>query len=135
MLERANLALKTRMSATGYISDTEGIVKVSWSLIHHGGVAEFELLERPPLPPALSAKGLPGGRTQILNVRRIQKINRHSVESDQDSAPRSISDSYTCLNWNGDMDNSNDSEEDCATDDETNIEHNNGIEDKECREQ
>ena len=33
------------------------------------------------------------------------------------------------------MDNPNDSEEDCAADDESNIEHNNGIEDPECPEQ
>jgi len=33
------------------------------------------------------------------------------------------------------LDNPNDSEEDCAADDESNIEHNNGIEDPECPEQ
>jgi len=87
------------------------------------------------LPPALSAKDLPGGRTQILYVRRIRRINRHPVESDEDSAPESFSDTDDWLYWNGDLHNPNDSEEDCAADDESNIEHNNGIEDPECPEQ
>jgi hypothetical protein len=70
-----------------------------------------------------------------LNVRRILRINRHPVESDEDSAPESISDTDDWLNWNGDLDNPNDSEEDCAADDDSDIEHNNCIEDPECPEQ
>jgi len=58
-----------QMTAVGYISDMEEIVKASWSLFQHDGAAPFKLSERSPLPPALSAKDLPGGRTQILNVR------------------------------------------------------------------
>jgi len=123
------------MTAVEYISDTEEIVKASWSLLQHDGAAAFKLSERSPLPPALSAKELPGGRTQILNVRRIRRIKRHPVESDDDSAPQSISDTDDWLNWNGDLDNPNDSEEDCAADDESDIEHNNGIQDPECSEQ
>jgi hypothetical protein len=65
----------------------------------------------------------------------MQRINRHPVERDKDSAPESISDTDDWLNWNGDLDNPNDSEEDCATDDKSDIEHNNGIEDPECPEQ
>jgi len=122
------------MTAVGYISDTEVIVKASWSLFQHDGAAAFKLSERSPLPPALSAKDLTGGRTQILNVRRIRS-NRHPVESDDDSAPETISDTDDWLNWNGDLDNPNDSEDDCAADDESDIEHNNGIEDAECPEQ
>jgi hypothetical protein len=49
------------MTAVGYISDTEEIVKESWQLFQHDAVAVFKLLERSPLPPALSAKDLPGG--------------------------------------------------------------------------
>jgi len=60
-----------QMTAVGYISDTAEIVKASWSLFQHDGAAAFKLPERSPLPPALSAKNLPGGRTQILNVRYI----------------------------------------------------------------
>jgi len=49
------------MTAVGSISDTEEIVKASWSLFKHDRAAEFKLSERSPLPPALSAKDLPGG--------------------------------------------------------------------------
>jgi len=77
----------------------------------------------------LSAKDLPGGRTQILNVCRIWRINRHPVESDDDSAAESISDTDDWPNCNRDVDNPHDSEEHCAVDDESDIERNNGIED------
>jgi hypothetical protein len=87
------------------------------------------------LPPALSAKDLPEGRTQILIVRRIPRINRHPVKSDEDSAPEIISDTEVWVNWNGDLHNPNDSEEDCAAADESEIEPNNGINDPECPEQ
>jgi len=123
---------KKQMTAVGYILDTKEIVNASWSLFQHDGAAAFKLSERSPLPPALSAKDLPGGRTQILNVRRIRRINRHPVESDEASAPESISDTDDWLNWNGYLDNPNDSEEDCPADDESDIEHNNGIVDSEC---
>jgi hypothetical protein len=39
------------------------------------------------------------------------------------------------LNWNGDLDNTNDSDDDCAADDESDVEQYNGIEDSECAEQ
>jgi len=65
----------------------------------------------------------------------IRRINRHPVESDDDSAPESISDTEDWLNWKGDLDNANVSEEDCAAADESDIEHNNGIEDPECPKQ
>jgi len=61
-----------QMPAVGYISDTEEIVKASWSNFQHDGAAAFKLSEKSPGPPALSAKDLPGGRTQVLNVRRIK---------------------------------------------------------------
>jgi len=133
--QKVSWAQNKQMTAVGYISDTEEIVKASWSLFQHDGAAALILSERSPLPPALSAKNLPGGRTQILNVRRIRRINPHPVESDDDSAPDSISDTEDWLNWNGDLDNPNDSEEVCAAADESDIEHNNGIEDPECPEQ
>jgi len=132
--QKESRAQNKQMTAVGYISDTEEIVKASWSLFQHDGAAAFKLSERSPLPPALSAKDLPGGRTQIINVRRIRRINRHPVESDVDSAPESISDTEDWLNWNRDLDNPNDSEDDCAAADESDIQHNNGIEDPECPE-
>jgi len=130
--QKESRAQNEQMTAVGYISDTEESVKASWSLFQHDGAAAFKLSERSPLPPALSAKDLPGGRSQILNVRRIWRINRHPVESDYDSAPESISDTYDWLNWNGDLDNPNDSEDDCAADDESDIGPNDGIEAPEC---
>jgi hypothetical protein len=54
-------AQNKKMSAIGYVSDTEEIVKPSWSLFQYDGAAPFKLSERPSLPPALSAKDLPGG--------------------------------------------------------------------------
>jgi hypothetical protein len=39
------------------------------------------------------------------------------------------------LNWNGSLDNPNDSEEDCSSEDDSEIEHINCIEDPECPEQ
>jgi hypothetical protein len=59
------------------MSDAVEIVTTSWSTIQHDGVAEFVLLEKSPVPPALSAKNLPGGRTQALNVRKIKQIDCH----------------------------------------------------------
>jgi len=99
------------MTAVGYISDTEELVKASWSLFHHDRSAAFELSEKSPVPPALSAKDLPGGRTQMLNVHRIKRIDRHPAEHDKDSSAESISDTENWLNWNGDLHNPNDSED------------------------
>ena len=87
------------------------------------------------MPPALSAKDLPGGRTQILNVNRIRRITRYPAEIDENSPPESISDTNDWLNWNGDLDNPIDCKEDCAADNESGIEQNNGIKDPECPEQ
>jgi len=128
-------AQNKQMTAVGYIVDTEEIVKASWSLFQHDAVAAFKLSGRSPLPPALSAKDLPGGRTQMLNVCRIRRINRHPVQSNEDSPPESSSDTNDWLNWNGDLDSPIDSEEDCTGDNESYIEQNNGIEDPECPEQ
>jgi len=87
------------------------------------------------VPPALSAKDLPGRRTQVLNVRRIKRIHRHPPKSDEDSSPESISDIKHWLNWNGDLDNPNDSEDDWEPDDESDMELHNDIEDSETTEQ
>jgi len=118
----------TQMTPVGYISDTEQIVKASWSLFQHDGAAAFKLSERSPLPPALSAKDLAGGRTQLLNFRRIRRINHHLVETDEHSAPGRISDTEDWLNWNGNLDNWNDTEYDCTADIESDIGQANGIE-------
>jgi hypothetical protein len=121
-----------QMTTVGYILDTDEIVKASWSLFQHDGAATFKLSERSTLQPAMSAKVLSGGRNQIFNVLRIWKINRHPVESDEGTIPESISDTDDYLNWNGDLKNPIDSEEDCAEDNESDIDHNNGINDPQC---
>jgi hypothetical protein len=57
-----------QMTPIEYISDTKEIIKASWSLFHHDGAAALKLSEKSPVPPALSAKDLAGGRTQVLNI-------------------------------------------------------------------
>jgi hypothetical protein len=106
----------------GHIPDTEEIIHVSWSLFHHDGAAACKLSERSPLPQPLSAMDIPGERTQILNIWRIGRINRHPVETDENSAPETISDCEEWLNWNVDLDNSNDSKDNCGVDAELYIE-------------
>jgi len=126
---------KMQMTAIGYILDPEEIVKTSWSLFHHDGAPAFKLSERSPLPPALSAKDLPGGHSQIFNVLWIRRINRHQVESDEDSAPDTILDTENWLNWNGNLDDRNDTDADCVADFESDPEQDKGILDEEGLEQ
>ena len=129
--QKKSRAQNKQLTAVGYIMDTQEIVKALWSLFQHDGAAAFKLSERSPLPPPLSAKDLPGERTQVLNARRIGRISRHPVERDNESAPESISDTEDWLNWNGDIDHQNGSEDDCAADIESNIQQDNSIEDPE----
>jgi len=124
-----------QMTAVGYILDMEEIVKAAWSVFQHDGAAAYQLSERSPLPPPFSGKDLPGAQTQILNARRIRRINRYPVDSHEDRAPESISNTEDCLNWNGDLDIRNDSEDDCVADVICHREHGNSIEDPECPEQ
>jgi hypothetical protein len=105
------------MTAVGYISDTEEIVKASWSLFQYDSAVAFQLSERSRFQPAMSAKDLPAGRAQIFNVRRIRRIHRHPVESNEDSTPESISDTDDWLSLNGDFDYPNDRQENWAADD------------------
>jgi len=124
-----------QMPAMGYILDTEEIVQASWSLFQHDGVAAFKLSGISHLAPPMSAKKLPGGRTQIFDVRQIERIHCHPVESDDDSAPEIILDTEDWLNWNWVLDNPNDSEDDCAADVESDLGQDKSIEDPECPEQ
>jgi len=59
--QKESCAQNKQMTAVEYISDTDEIVKVSWSLFQHDGVVAFKLSERSTLPPALSAKDLSAG--------------------------------------------------------------------------
>jgi len=128
-------AQNKQMTAVGYDSDTEEIVKESWSNFQPDGVAAFKLSERLQLPPALSAKDLPGGRSQELNVSQIKRIDCHGAKSDEDIAPESISDTQIWLDQNGDLVNPNQSEDDWEANNESNIELDNGLEDPESPEQ
>jgi len=133
--QKESHAKNMHMTAVRYISDPEWIVKASWSLLQHHGAAALTLSERSPLPTALSTKDLSGGQTQIFNVCQICRINRHPVESDEDSAPERILDTENWLTWNGDLDNSNDSEDDYSADTESDVVQNICIQDPECPEQ
>jgi len=59
--QKLSSAQNKQMTAVGYISHMEEIIKASWSLFQHDCVAAFKLSERLLLPPALSAKDLTGG--------------------------------------------------------------------------
>jgi len=134
-IQKESRAQNKSITAVGYISDTEEIVKASWSNFQHDGVAAFILSERSSLPPALSAKHLPVEWTQVLNGRRIKRIDRHPAEIVEDRTPQSISDSETCLDWNVDWANPNASEDNSEADNLSHIELDSGIEDLERLEQ
>jgi len=114
------------MRAVEYISDTEEIIKASWSNFRHDGVAAFSLSEWSPLPPGLSATGLPAGWTQVSHIPWIRRIRHHPGESDKDWAPESISNTENWLNCNSHFNNQNESEDDCKADDESDIKPCNG---------
>jgi len=116
------------MTAVGYISDNEEIIKASWWNFQHDGAAAFELSERSLLPPALSAKDLAGGPTQVFVVHQIERINRHPAKSDEDRAPRSISNTKNWLDLNWDLDNPVTNDDDWEEDNESNIKLDNAIE-------
>jgi len=124
-------ALTKQMTAVGYISDTKEIINASWSLFQYDGPAAFNL------PKDLLCRHLCLQRTYredkliIIYVCRIRRINGHPVESDKDTEPDGVSDTEDWLNWNRDLDHPNDSEDGCPQDFESDIEHNNCIEDPE----
>jgi hypothetical protein len=124
-----------QMAAMGYNSYTEEIVIASLLLFQHNGAAACKMSEISPLPPPFSAKDLPGGRTPIVNVRRIRRLNSHPVEYDDDSVPVSISDTEDWLYWNGDLHNPNDSEADCAAEVESDMDQYNCIKHSQSPEQ
>ena len=127
--QKESHAQNKKMPAVGYISDTEEIVNESWSNFDHDGAAALKLSEKSPVPPALSAKNLPGEPTQVLNICRIKRIDSHPAESEEDSSPERISDTENWLNWIGDLDNPNDSEDDWEGDNDSDMELDNGSED------
>jgi len=109
------------MTMGSYISDTAAIVQASWSPFRHDGAAAFTLSEPSPLPPAVSAKDLPGGETEMINVPRSGRINRHAVTIDKDCITESILDTEDWPGWYGDLENPTDSEDDWVPDIESKI--------------
>jgi len=96
-------------------------MNASWSNIQHHGAAAFKLSERSPLPPALSAKDLPGGQSQVLNVCWIRRIDHHLTEHDRDCVPQSVSDTETWLSWIGHLDNPTEGKDDCEAHNESDV--------------
>jgi len=132
--QKESCAQNKQTAAVGYISDTEESVTASWSNYQHDCAAAFKSSERSPLSPAFSAMELTGGQTQVLNVHRIQRIKRLPAVSDDVSAPESMSDTEHWPKWNGDLDNSNDSEDHYEADNRSDGELDNCIEDPESHE-
>jgi len=125
--QKKSLSPIKQITAVRYISDTKETIKASWSNFQHDGAAAFKLSEWSPIPPAVSTKDLPGGRTQVSNVRRIRTIDCHPIKRDEESAPESIANTENWLNWNGDLGNSNECEDDCEADNQSDIELGSGI--------
>jgi len=124
-----------QMTAVGYISDTEEIVKACWSNVQPDVAAAFKLSERSPVPPALPVKDIPGGRTQVLKDCRIKRIECHAAENDGVSELETISDTENWLNWNCDLENANDIEDDWEADNESDMELDEAVEDSATPEQ
>jgi len=114
--QKESRAQNKQMTAVRYISDTEEIFNAFWTNFQPDGTAAFKLSERSPEPLTLSAKDLFGERTRILNVCRINKIDQHPAESDEDSPPKCVSDTENWLSYNGDLDNPNMSDDSWETD-------------------
>jgi len=123
-----------QMTAVKYISDTEVIIKTSWSNFQHDGAAVFELSERSPLQPALSEKDLPGRQTHVLNSCRLRRIDGHIGKSDDNGTSGSISNTKNWHTCNGDLDYPNGSEDDCKGDNESHMQLGNGINPSESQE-
>jgi hypothetical protein len=87
------------------------------------------LKKNSPVPPALSAKDLTGVRTQVLNVHRIKRIDRHPAESDEGSSHECIANTKNWLNSNGDLQNPHNSQDDWEADNESDTALDNGRDD------
>jgi hypothetical protein len=109
------------MTAIRYISDTKEIVKASWSTIQLDGMAEFKLSERSPVLRTLSTDDIHWEWTPVWNMNPIITIAWHLAESDEDSAPESISDTENWFDWNGDCNIPNHSEDDWKTANESDL--------------
>lgn len=103
------------------------IVNKSWSLFQRDGAAVFQLSLRSPFPPGMSAQDLTGGRSQVLNVPNINRIDHRPAKYDKDIVPDCIADTNNWYDWNGDLGNPNDREVNLEADNESDKEQENGI--------
>jgi len=110
------------------------IVKSSWWLFEHHGVASSKMWERHRKPQAVTETDSPAWRTAILNVHQFRWMNCHPAETDQDRALWSILENKNCLVWNGDWYNASDSEEKWVSDVESDKWHDNNINNQKCPE-
>jgi len=78
---------------------------------------------------------LPGGQTQVLNVRQLKRIDLHPAQCDESGALERISDTKNWLHLNGALENSNGSNDIWEADIESGIELGDCIEDPESPDQ
>jgi hypothetical protein len=95
----------------------------------------IQIVRKISFPTTFVRKGPPWRTYSNLECPPNPENQPYPVESDEDSAPENILDTEDWLNWNGDLDNPNDSEDDCAADVESDMDQDNGIEDPESPEQ
>jgi len=107
LTHKQSCAQNNHFTATGYISNTEEIVKENWSKLQHDNVAVCKLSKTVPVPPALSAKDLCVGRTEVINVLHSKCIHQHRAICDEESAAEGISNPENWLDWNCYLDNPN----------------------------
>jgi hypothetical protein len=91
----------------------------------------LRLCERSPLPLAISTENLPWGQIQVIKVCKIQRIDCHPAESDEDGAPESISDIENWLYWASDFNNAMVCKDDWEAD-KHHLKLDNGIDACEC---
>lgn len=70
----------------------------------------------------------------VINVLRIETIDRHPAQSDEASAPNSLSDTENWLKSNGDSDNPKEIQDNLEAENESDIEEENSINDPESPE-
>ena len=101
--QKAVRSQNTQMTALGYISDTEECgERISTDLADDGEVAFRSYVECAP-PKTLPLSSLINGKTKVLKLHRIRRVDRLSTQTDDESAPEDATEAEEWLNWNGDV--------------------------------
>jgi hypothetical protein len=103
------------------------MINTSWCIIQYDVAAAFTAAERSPLPPVLSANDLPSGRTQVLNVCQVKRIDCHPAKSIKNCTLERLSYTEIWLYCSDDLDIATRSEDDCDVYNDLNMELLNGI--------